>query len=728
MAIVAALLVSGVWAIEPSESDRARAAWLQAYGQRKAGEKAQTAGNNAAALARFREAERLLLQVQERYPRWSASMIAMRLSQCREQIASLAPAPAGAGQPVATAQPGQETVQPAASQPITIGVDSAAVAALRAEIRRLQQAAAAADTRAATADQARANAETVMVENQQLQARLASVERSLAAAATELRTLKQRQGITAATAAAADARKALDAQRAIAEQDARKLALRSAAAVREAKRLGFDLQAANNAIDEQRALAEIAAAKIAGLGGALEKAAAARDQLLTENKQLTHEVDTLQHALAAAKAAAKGHSRSLAKAREDAKAMATMPPLKKQVAALQDQLARTEAEVDDAQRALAAAAKREKALADKHAALLKAAAGLERQIVELGNGGASKATEDLAARLAELRVDADTAPLRKKLAGLERELAAARRVAEASNTRMTGLEAAAQGARTDAVTAAAEKDVLAAQLEVARATAKALEDAVHDAREHAQDQDKTITRLQAEQHSQRQRTAKGRADLDRLQQANAGVREKNRQLQVRLAERDAELTDVRLQIVEAQAAADRQRAAADDLRRRHTAQVTLLEALGGAAGAAAQPQAAVATPPAAPAAVLATDDAPAARQATRQQQTAALLQQATAAERAGDRKRAAWCYHRALEIDADTAPALIRLGQLAVDDGDFARGAGLLSRASYLRPDDLDVLGPLGLPRWRSPCSAALSPSRLRMPTATGIWASPAGH
>ena len=57
---------------------------------------------------------------------------------------------------------------------------------------------------------------------------------------------------------------------------------------------------------------------------------------------------------------------------------------------------------------------------------------------------------------------------------------------------------------------------------------------------------------------------------------------------------------------------------------------------------------------------------------------------------------AKYYYQQVLELDPDQVDALVRLGNILVEDGDPASAERYLSRAFYANPDDRDVLLPLG--------------------------------
>jgi Flp pilus assembly protein TadD len=73
-----------------------------------------------------------------------------------------------------------------------------------------------------------------------------------------------------------------------------------------------------------------------------------------------------------------------------------------------------------------------------------------------------------------------------------------------------------------------------------------------------------------------------------------------------------------------------------------------------------------------------------------------LLVRADQAETSGNREAARWNYQKVLEKDPHRQRALVRVGNILADAGDFNAAERYLMRAFYNNPDDLELLTPLG--------------------------------
>lgn len=73
-----------------------------------------------------------------------------------------------------------------------------------------------------------------------------------------------------------------------------------------------------------------------------------------------------------------------------------------------------------------------------------------------------------------------------------------------------------------------------------------------------------------------------------------------------------------------------------------------------------------------------------------------MLRRAVAAEKQGQTQSATFQYQQVLELEPAQPLALVRLGNLALDQGQPKEAEKYLLRAFYVNPDDKDVLLPLG--------------------------------
>lgn len=666
---------------EPDAShDRAREEWMVAHQKREEAEKAERYRQYARAFELFTQAKMLYHQVLTRYPKWNASIVQYRLDACEKKLRAL--------ERRAEVTP-KEKLEP---------YESKADRELRARLRTLQTRLAAQETDILQLNQAleRARAEAarngeagrrlpeLLQENQRLRDSDGVLRRRIEELSAEVLKIKSRAGIEDALLTLRQEQQHHAIKRAEFEQAKAKLELQVSDLRRKASQAALEREQARQQLADLERRSQPLRGQLADLNAAHQAEVAA------------HQAEKQQAARAAARVKAmeadladlnKLLAINTARARE---AETENRGLRDQLADLRNRLAKTG---DNVQHSAAEAAwqQRLQAARDQHTASIE-------QLAAAREAADAQQRENRELRRALDQTQAAAAAAGNSAAEAARKLDTLQQANQRLRDRIADDERryeterkAYQAAQVALLERTQERDRLAATEADLRNKYEA-QVALNRALQQRKPEPAPAPNLPPPPPPRSDETMQ--AYRETIDQLNTRVRELKDTLarrQVALLNERTALKEARRQLAEAKPASpsddvkvlkDHILKLVNDLEteRERTARLrTRLTALPGA--------------PPTPATAKAPADAP---DADREARITMLLHKATTEEQAGNRQAAIYHYQRVLELHPHRQLALVRMGTLLTDSGDFANAERYLMRAFYNNPDALEVLTPLG--------------------------------
>jgi Tfp pilus assembly protein PilF len=709
--------------------DQARRAWLAGYHKMEAADKLLDHRDYPSALQTFRDAKQMFETVQRQHPRWNPSMLQYRIDYCRKRVARLEAMPA-ASRPVGE--------KPQVSVERQLAAATAKLIEQQSELKRLTDALTKARAEAARLSNSTHDTERLAINNRLLTENNAMLTKKAGELFAEIKRLKEQGGVNDALLKLrqeeelsriqreklADSQRELVAERDLLKRQIRQLSLEREDAVQNAAGIESKLKAAGKLLTKTET----------ELGASLAR----YDQLKLQKQQQAAAWEGLEKDAKRKAELLKKREAELAKLRRENAELAPMRKSAAKVRRLEIDLAETASQMD--------------AIKAERDAKSKSITQLQLRITQLEAGGDTDDTaavrllksQLVEARAALARNEVEFTGLEKRFAALQtddrkqaahigtqgNDLLDARAEIEALRKEMQASTAVNTQLREKTAAGLLAAATFERQLKDARIELDALQKANHALRSgfdqanergtgalasaksvtvrniELENRVRSLEGTEAELRGQVDaQIALNRALRDRLKAVRdgkpvalapvvpreetdqlGGMRRVVEQLESKLAARNTTIDRLKIELLNQQAGTAVKPAAGE------TGRIAQLEAeLQAERDRNARLAASLAEAGANGGSTKLTTEG-----IDQKANVQVLLARAARDEADNNIEAARWNYKRVLELNPNEHQALLRMGNILTESGDFEAAERYLMRAFYDNPDAMDILLPLG--------------------------------